>query len=268
MTGAFQTMLGGGDPGGGTRFVKLDTLNSSLAVGQEGRLVGITTGALIGTFRKTASGLKAIGEVYPYQADGPELIGTIGLTAEGGAGEITWGTPGSRTTGGFTIPNGGTIGLVGFAPLLGWTRSVRSRVYLQTRQTAPATGDALWTGTKRPAAVVGALAGFGWSGAAWGNGCALAGARDAPTLTYLAFTDTPPTEAAECRLAVDVFPSNTVATTCIVYGGYSRPGERQGQQVLNGVADQASNDHYPIWGRRGAAWVARVVEFQISGYIA
>lgn len=264
MGGAFQTMLGGGDPGGGTRFVKLDTLNASLAVGQEGRLVGITTGALIGTFRKRAAGLELCGPLYLYQADGPELIGTIGLAAEGAAGALVWGAAGSRSTGGLQLPTGGTVGFAGLAPFRGWQCDILASVYLDTLEAVPDIGDAIWVGWRRTATTTITALALAYTGSIWASAGVLAGNRDTPTLTATT-TYGAPAEDVEHLIGGTVYPATANSDQNIIVGGSKRPALQAPQQALSGAVNQSVDDRYPCFGLRGTTMIARVVEVNMQG---
>lgn len=254
----------GGSPDGVQRFNKLDTLNSTLAVGQFGIIQGITTKAFVGAFLKVAAGLMLMGPLYTYQADGPELIGTIGFNAEGGAGALTWGVAGSRSTGGLILPNGGTVGLQGLAPFRGWQRDILASIYLDTLEAVPDVGDAIWAGWRRTSTTTITALALAYTGSIWASAGVLAGNRDTPTFTATT-TYGAPAEDVEHLVGGTAYPATANSDQNIIVGGSRRPALTAANQALSGAVNQSINDRYPCVGLRGTTMVARLVQLDVQG---
>ena len=265
MSNAVRNLFLGGSLDGVRRFNTLDLLNASLSVGQIGVIQGITTKAIVGIFHKRAAGLELCGPLYPYQSDAGQIDGgVIGFVPEGGAGPLVWGVAGSRSTGGFQLPNGGTVGFVGLAPFRGWQRDVLASIYLDTLEVVPDVGDSIWAGWRRTATTTLAALALAYTGSIWANAGVLAGNRDTPTWTATT-TYGAPAEDVEHLIGGTVYPATANNDQTILVGGSKRPALQAPQQALSGAVAQSVNDRYPCVGLRGTTMVARLVELNLQG---
>lgn len=264
MTGALQTMLAGGSLQAFTDGAGMDSV---AAVGSAYRLLGATTRATVAILQCTATGpvkYRVIGPVYWYQADGTEFTGVFKWVNQGGATH-TWGTAGSRATGGIINGGNGAQFLEGVVPLMGVERSVRGSARLVSL--ALTAGNGAWIGTSRSAApTLFSGGGLGVNATpAYACGAFSAQSLTAPTMTLnTSFVGAPSTSAEQ------VISMQSTAYIAAMVGEITRAGihESGAQQQLNATGLAASNagsvnDRIPCISGRDITW--RLIDMEMTG---
>ena len=264
MGGAFQGVIAGGSL---QSFTSGAAMDSVATVGQRFVLIGATTKAIIAILECAQVGLvkyRALGPIYWFNADGTEFTGVFKWANQGGATH-TWGTAGSRATGGIINGGDGAQFLEGVVPLMGVDRAIRGSARLVSL--ALTAGNGAWIGTSRSAApTLFSGGGLGVNATpAYACGAFAAQSLTAPTMvTNAAFAGAPSTSAEQ------VISMHSAASAAAMVGEITRAGihESGGQQQLNSTGTSASNggstnDRIPCISGRNITW--RLIDMEMTG---
>lgn len=219
---------GSGPPPGpdGTlpQYTTMSALDAGLTVvGRMAQLVGATTGAVALTVRRVAAGAGGLEWLSPlllWQLTGTELDGAFAPVLLGPSA-ITWGTPGSRATGGITIVGNGTVQLPGWRGVSGVRRAMAADVLLT------ALG-----GTALDCMLVGLLPTGATTGDFYGGGVAFSssvraaasinGNPNTPGLGYGAALGGAPTANQEFELFLALTRGSNTDDSASAYANFSR----------------------------------------------
>ena len=264
MGGAFQGVMAGGSL---QSFTSGAAMDSVAAASQRFVLIGATTKAPIVMLECAQVGpvkYRVLGPIYWFNADGTEFTGVFKWVNQGGATH-TWGTAGSRATGGIINGGNGAQFLEGVVPLMGVERSVRGSARLVSLELTA--GNGAWIGTSRSAAPTlfsgGGLGVNATPAYACGGFCAQS--LTAPTMTLnTPFVGAPSTSAEQ------VISMQSSAYIAAMVGEITRAGihESGGQQQLNSTGLAASNggsvnDRIVCISGRNITW--RLIDMEMTG---
>jgi hypothetical protein len=259
--------MGGVTQGAIASYTSGAPMDAIAVVGGTYRLVGATTGAEIALLKCATTGpvtYRLMGVASWFQADGTEFDGVFKWVNQGAATH-TWGTAGSRATGGIINGGNGAQFLEGLVPLMGVERSVRGMVRLVSL--ALATGNGAWIGTSRSAAPTLFTGGGLGVNATPAYACAafVAQSLTAPTLVVnTAFAGAPST-SAEQVIFMHATAYSTGMTSEGLRGGIYESGGQQQVTAQTGALSSAgsTNDRIPCISGRNITW--RLIDMEITG---